>query len=191
MRSTSTTRSPKAGEQIAVVRELRRLVAHSDGRGRFFAVPNGGSRQRGERARLAAQGVVPGAPDLLIVGPPSQEAPGADPLTRDEIEVLRRGLARLPAAAVAGDRGRGLSAPRGSDRDEAVRRESVRRQRGAVGLARMVPTAGVGGGGGSRRRGRAAAACGARVSYPRSEVWPGQVGRALRSITPVPPVVPE
>jgi len=54
-------------EQVAVVRWLR---LHGT---LFCAVPNGGHRHRAVAARMKAEGVTPGAPDLLIFDPPPVE----------------------------------------------------------------------------------------------------------------------
>ena len=77
-----------------MVKELRRLERASGGRVRFFAVPNGGSRRRGEGARLKAAGVVAGVPDLIVLGAPRPL--DAQPLSEAEIELLRAGVAHEP-----------------------------------------------------------------------------------------------
>ena len=88
------TKIPEAGEQRLVVRALRRLEIASKGRIRYFAVPNGGSRQRLEGARLKAGGVVAGVPDLLIVG--SMPTPGVEPFSRQELALIRVGTQHEP-----------------------------------------------------------------------------------------------
>ena len=93
--SSSRSRVSEASEQIAVARELRRLRIVTRDACRAFAVPNGGSRQRTERALLAAQGVEPGVPDMLVVGRPRPG--GVEPLTGEELAVLRDVLAAEPA----------------------------------------------------------------------------------------------
>ncbi len=50
--------------QGAVIRYLREALPS---RALAFAVPNGGSRDKREAARLKWQGVTPGIPDLLIL----------------------------------------------------------------------------------------------------------------------------
>ena len=80
---------------MAVVRVLRRLRVASGGRVRFLAVPNGGSRGRGEGARLKAGGVVAGVPDILVLGGPPQGP--VEPLTAAELASVRQGSAGWPA----------------------------------------------------------------------------------------------
>lgn len=91
-RQSGGSTAREASDQIFVVRELRRLQVRSNGQVRFFAVPNGGSRQRDERARLAAQGVVAGVPDLILVGRPVPE--GELPLGDEELDMLRSAVAQ-------------------------------------------------------------------------------------------------
>ncbi len=91
-RKSSVSTARETPDQIFVVKELRRLQVRSGGQVRFFAVPNGGSRQRGERARLAAQGVVPGVPDLILVGRPVPD--GELPLGDEELAMLRSAVAQ-------------------------------------------------------------------------------------------------
>jgi hypothetical protein len=87
------TKIPEAGEQRLVVRALRRLEIASKGRIRYFAVPNGGSRQRLEGARLKAGGVMAGVPDLLIVGAMPTEV---EPLSMQELALIRLGTQHEP-----------------------------------------------------------------------------------------------
>ena len=86
----SVARSETA-EQKDVVRELRRLRALSEGRVRFFAVPNGGSRQQGEGAGLKGAGVVAGVPDLVVLGRASTGP--VEALNAVELDLVRRGVA--------------------------------------------------------------------------------------------------
>lgn len=66
-------------EQIRVVDALRR--ARID----FFAVPNGGRRNRGEAIRLKKSGVRSGVPDLVILTPP----PGSESTSGVVLEMKR------------------------------------------------------------------------------------------------------
>lgn len=88
------TKMSEAGEQRLVVRALRRLEIASRGQVRYFAVPNGGSRQRLEGARLRAGGVMAGVPDLLIVG--SMPTPGVEPFSKQELALIRLGTQHEP-----------------------------------------------------------------------------------------------
>lgn len=92
--ASKTAEITEAGEQRVVVRELRRVQIASGGQVRFFAVPNGGSRQRLEGARLKAQGVTAGVPDLLVVG--SMPTAGSEPFSKQEIALLRLGTVADP-----------------------------------------------------------------------------------------------
>jgi hypothetical protein len=87
------TKMSEAGEQRLVVRSLRRLEIASRGQVRYFAVPNGGSRQRLEGARLKAGGVMAGVPDLLIVGAMPMEV---EPLSKQELALIRLGTQHEP-----------------------------------------------------------------------------------------------
>lgn len=53
--------------QIFLCSFLRKLQLH-DPRFLFFAIPNGGSRNAREAANLKLAGLLPGAPDLLLIG---------------------------------------------------------------------------------------------------------------------------
>lgn len=63
---------------------------------RFFAVPNGERRDARTAMHLKRQGVVPGVPDLVILGRPLE--PGdPQPFTRAELEEIRLLVAGEPA----------------------------------------------------------------------------------------------
>ncbi len=67
-RKSSISTARETPDEILDVKDLRRLQARSGGQVRIFVMRNGGSRQRDERARLAAHGVVARVLSLAIVG---------------------------------------------------------------------------------------------------------------------------
>lgn len=60
-------RQPEAELQGAVIQYLRLALRPP---AFAFAVPNGGSRDKREAAKLRWQGVLPGVPDLILAFPP-------------------------------------------------------------------------------------------------------------------------
>lgn len=75
-------------EQVALVRRCRAAVGRYRLARTLLAIPNGGKRDRIAGARLKAEGVVPGIPDLLL--PVPIETPGGTAVPGLWIELKRR-----------------------------------------------------------------------------------------------------
>ena len=77
-------------EHIQVVTALRAVAVRTKGAVRHFHVPNGERRDEKAARILKSLGVMPGVPDLLIVGRPQT---AAQPLSREDLAAIRAAVA--------------------------------------------------------------------------------------------------